>query len=143
MISNFRLFAGLTSLKSWRALSHFFSSGPEGILASKFISLHNSGQHRDRNRAVTHQQNNRDELRKTVDERLPIAIAQSERLKHRADAMAQVQAKQRDADDVEHRNNRLPEAEDHHSINVVRPLRDRAIPAKFDSRSIDRLHHNV
>src|SRR5512141_769348 len=37
MMSNLRLLAGLTSLRSNLCLSHFCASGPEGILPSRFM----------------------------------------------------------------------------------------------------------
>src|SRR5512147_1846751 len=58
MTLNLRLFAGLTSFISKRYLSQRCSIGPDGILASSFMSAllssNQAGHHRHRDRNVAH-----------------------------------------------------------------------------------------
>src|SRR5436309_14274512 len=47
MMSNFRLLAGLTSLRSNLCLSHFCASGPEGVLESSGIKREKTSEIQD------------------------------------------------------------------------------------------------
>src|SRR5437016_14345296 len=110
MTSNFRLLAGLTSLDSNLWLSHFCASGPAGILASRLmlfgsllsgrqpsgrgghVVFAQPAQYRDRNRNVAGKNQDRRPLRQTLWQAMAEADFDSERLKHRVNAMAQMGA---------------------------------------------------
>src|SRR5580658_3143049 len=97
MISYLRLLDGLTSLIAVLCLSHFWGSGPGGILASSCMLFYQPRQHRERNRNISEEDYHRCDLRETVDRAGVGLVLQAERLKHGADAMAEVNAQQADA----------------------------------------------
>src|SRR5581483_9141320 len=104
MTSNFRLFAGLTSFRSNLCLSHFCAIGPDGILESRAILLQRllsvAEQNGNWNRYVAEENQPGDQSRGGIEERAVDFVFPTERLKHRAHAVAQVQAEQGDAHDI-------------------------------------------
>src|SRR5437867_2620678 len=118
MISYFRLLDGLTSLMWSLCLSHFWASDPEGILPSRFISFHQTRKHGHGNRGVTDKQDDRDDLGEAVDGLLVGFVFQPERLEHRARAVAEMNAKQADAENVEARRPAVRKSVDHHLVDI-------------------------
>src|SRR6185312_10489677 len=107
MTSNLRLFAGLTSFMSNLCLSHFCAMGPEGIFESRAILLHGllsvmKHQNGYGDGDVSDKNQPRDEPRAGIEAGAVDFVLPAERLKHGAHAVAQVKAKQGDADDVKY-----------------------------------------
>src|SRR5512136_1860645 len=84
MTSNLRLLAGLTSFISNRCRSHFWASGPPGILASSFMSvqrlLSETKQNGHGNGAIAHENRQVGAGGKTVDQAAPGLAAPAQRL---------------------------------------------------------------
>src|SRR6187399_3003373 len=104
--------------------------GPEGILESRAILLgrllYQTEEDCCGNRNVTEENQHGEDAGALVQTRPVNLILPAERLKHRADAMAEMQAKQSHAQRVKGRNEWIAETDDHHFVDVVPLQTDRA-----------------
>src|SRR5690349_12902340 len=80
-------------------------------------------QNRNRNRNVSKKNQPREDARAPVEARAIHLVLPTHRLKHAAHPVAQVQAQQRDADDIKRRHPNIAETDHHHFENIVPFLR--------------------
>src|SRR5262249_11394547 len=126
MISNRRLFAGLTSLISNLWLSHFCSSEPSGIRESRtktgLLLARRSGVgvwtrrvdqtelHRDGEREVADEDHGREDLRERSSTLVVLRVVDAETLEQRPRPVVQVERERDHREDVDDRDDRTLQA---------------------------------
>src|SRR5262245_59678461 len=119
-----RLLAGLTSFMSKRCFVHWPATGPDGILASRFMVSPNGGvageaeQHGQGHGDVAGRDDDGERETNLLDRRGDTRAVPAERLERTGDAVAQVQPEDHLGDDIDGDDQRVAEPGHDHRVDV-------------------------